>query len=255
MQIVLFLDLDDSILQTLPKCPAGEAVRPVAYRQDGTPLSYMTDRQRALLEMLARSATVIPTTARNLDAFRRVDLPFTDAAVLDFGGVILLPGGRLDSTWDEQVRPQARAMAAELAALHGSVQRFIEQHRLGAVARVISDFDMPLYVVVKHPEGDLSALDAIRRQHLASLDTERFWIHHNDNNLSVVPRFLGKEHAVKHVLEHHVGPGPVLTLGIGDSLSDAAFLELCDFSVLPRGCQLSRHRPATSAPQFGEPGA
>src|SRR5829696_8138848 len=104
MRIVLFLDLDDTVFHTGPKCPPGEAVRPAARRRDGTPLSFMTDRQRALLEVLFRSATVIPTTARSLDAFRRVDLPFAHAAVLDFGGVVLLPGGTLDLAWDGRVR-------------------------------------------------------------------------------------------------------------------------------------------------------
>jgi predicted mannosyl-3-phosphoglycerate phosphatase (HAD superfamily) len=56
-----------------------------------------------------------------------------------------------------------------------------------------------------------------------------------------VPRFLGKEQAVRHVLGRHVGPGPVLTLGVGDSHSDAPFLSLCDFALLPRGCQLGQH--------------
>src|SRR5205823_998696 len=96
MRTVLFLDLDDTIFQTRPKCPVGEPVRPAAFRRDGTPLSFMTDRQRALLDVLSRAATVIPTTARSLDAFRRVDLAFGHAAILDFGGVVLTPGGELD---------------------------------------------------------------------------------------------------------------------------------------------------------------
>src|SRR5689334_914937 len=102
MQTFVFLDLDDTILQTRPKCPAGEPIHPAAHGRDGQPLSFITDRQRALLDLFA-AATVIPTTARNHDAFRRVRLLFTGHAILDFGGVILRPDGTPDPGWDAVV--------------------------------------------------------------------------------------------------------------------------------------------------------
>ena len=246
MRVVLFLDLDDTIFQTRPKCPVGEDVFPAAYRRDGTPLSFMTHRQRALLDLWFRAATVIPTTARNLDAFRRVDLPFDRHAILDFGGVVLLPDGAPDADWDAIIRPQARRCATELHAVHRDLERFIHKRDLGANARVISDFDMPLYVVVKHPDGDSSKLQTIHDELLPTLPLELFFIHANDNNLSLVPRFLGKEHAVRHVVERHFADEPVVTIGMGDSLTDAAFLDGCDFSLMPRGAQLARRLFANS---------
>ncbi|MCI0462540.1 MAG: hypothetical protein L0Z62_36790 [Gemmataceae bacterium] len=239
--LYVFLDLDDTILQTLPKCPAGEPVHPTAYRRDGTPLSFMTARQQGLLKRLTEAGTVIPTTARNLDAFRRVDLPFRSLAILDFGGVVLLPDGRPDPEWDEHIRPQALAAGPRLEALRQSIQAFSDRHGLGAVARVICDFAMPLYVVVKHPGGAARSLETIRTEHLATESLEGLFVHHNDNNLSLVPRFLGKNRAVRYVIERHLGPGPVLTLGVADSLTDAPFLALCDYVLIPRGCQLHQH--------------
>lgn len=240
MRIVVFLDLDDTIFQTLPKCPEGEAVWPVAYRRDGTPLSFMTAKQRALLDLFFRSATVIPTTARNLDALRRVDLPFDNVRILDFGGVVLHPDGNLDESWDAQVRPRALELGPELRGLHSSVERFSAERGLGVNARLIADFDMPLYIVVKHPGGDSSTLQPVREEMQRLADGKRFFIHCNDNNLSLVPRFLGKERAVEHVLRNLLGPEPVLTVGLGDSLTDGPFLDLCDFRLMPLGCQLAR---------------
>lgn len=241
MRIVVFVDLDDTLFQTRPKCPEGEAVRPVAYRRDGAPLSYMTERQRILVEGLFGAATVIPTTARNLDAFRRVELPFEQIAILDFGGVVLLEGGAIDEAWDDRIRPQALKLAGELDAHRQNLERFSAEHDLGIHVRVIRDFDMPLYVVAKHPKGQGEQLRPIHKTLAASIDHERFFIHFNDNNLSLVPRFLGKERAVRYVIERHLRTEPVLTIGIGDSLTDAAFLELCDFSLIPQGSQLARH--------------
>jgi len=185
---------------------------------------------------------VIPTTARSLDAYRRVDLPFDQLAILDFGGVVLLPDGTLDPTWDAEIRPRVLNMAGALRDLHRDLERFILQRELGVSARVIADFDMPLYVVVKHPRGDCAKLRLIRDEFLLPLNLDSFFIHMNDNNLSLVPAFLGKEHAVKHVIEKHLSSEPILTIGMGDSLTDAPFLSLCDFSMTPRDCQLARHR-------------
>ena len=242
MRIVCFLDLDDTLFQTEPKCPPGAPLRPAARRRDGTPLSYMSDRQHTLFETLRRAATIIPVTARNLDAFRRVDLPFHDIAILDFGGVVLLADGTLDRSWDAQVRPRARDVAGDLRAHLQAVERLIAQELLGAYARVIADFDMPLYLVIKHPQGDVAKLEPIRAALVEAADPERYFVHCNDNNLSLVPRFLGKERAVQHVLERHLGTDPVLTIGMGDSLTDVGFLDLCDYSLWPRASQIAQHR-------------
>jgi hydroxymethylpyrimidine pyrophosphatase-like HAD family hydrolase len=206
MRTYVFLDLDDTILQTRPKCPPDEPVRPAAYGRDGQPLSFTTDRQQALLDLF-EAATVIPTTARNRDAFRRV-------------------------------RPQTMVDGADLLALLKDVQAFIAANNLGVNARLIADFDMPLYLVLKHPGGDCEALNIVRRDHWANINPDRFFVHLTGNNLSLVPRFLGKERAVRHVLDQLLPAGPRLTIGAGDSFTDAPFLGLCDFALVPRNSQL-----------------
>lgn len=248
MNVYAFLDLDDTLFQTLPKCPPDAPRRPAAFRRDGEPLSFMTDRQTRLLEVLESMATVIPVTARNLDAFRRVNLTFRSFAILDFGGVILNPDGQPDPVWDAHIRPQARSARIALEEIRAAVQESSTRNQLGVNARLIGDFDMPLYVVVKHPEANVAALDRIRCEHLGTLDLGPFFVHANGNNLSIVPRFLGKEHAVRHVLDNHLAAGPRLTIGIGDSLSDVPFLRLCDFLMAPSQSQLVE-QVATRAPR------
>jgi hydroxymethylpyrimidine pyrophosphatase-like HAD family hydrolase len=237
MRVHVFLDLDGTLFQTRPKCPPGEEVTSAAVRRDGTPLSFMTARQERLLELLRSADSVIPTTARNLDAFHRVTVSFSSLAILDFGGVLLQPDGSLDTEWDAIVRPQAHAIAAELKRHCEALLSFVDHHSLGVNVRLINDFDMPLYLVMKHPDGNLDALARIRKEALNDLDTSRFFLHDNDNNLSVVPRFLGKERAVEYVIRRHLGDD-VMTIGVGDSFSDAAFLGVCDYAILPRHSQL-----------------
>jgi hypothetical protein len=240
MRCHVFLDLDDTLFQTRPKCPPDVELSPAAFRRDDTPLSFMTPQQVRLLDLFSGSANVIPVTARNADAFRRVRLRFSSLAVLDFGGVILMPDGSPDAAWDARIRPQARGIASELERWRDSLQSFVEAHRLGASVRVIADLDMPLYLVLKHPHGDVGALERVRRDGLAGLDAARFFVHFNDNNLSIVPRFLGKEQAVGYMLEHLLDNEPRLTIGVADSDTDAGFLALCDFALLPRHSQLAQ---------------
>lgn len=244
VRLYTFIDLDDTLFQTLPKCPPGEPNRCVAFRKDGAPLSYMTRRQERLFEILDAAGTMIPVTARNLDAFRRVRLSFTSFAILDFGGVILQPDGHPEPAWDGQIRPQAQANGPALEELLASLVGFIERHRLGVRARIIHDFDMPLYIVMKHPDADLATLRRISDECLPTLDLQNCFVHANHNNLSLVPKHLGKEHAVHFLLER-LG-GDVLSVGIGDSLSDLPFLGLCDFMMAPRGTQLASALGVTS---------
>lgn len=235
--IYLFLDLDDTLFQTRRKCPAVPLVT-AAHGRDGTPLSFMTPKQRALWEWLMQGACVIPTTARNYDAYRRVALPFSGRAILDFGGVILTEQGQPDPEWDAAIRAQATGVKASLQAVHRQLTVLAAEHGLQTRTRVIGDFDMDLYVVSK--QADIEAEDLSRLHALCAhvADPALFYVHFNDNNLSVIPHFLNKRYAVQYLLDHYVTGENAITLGMGDSLSDLAFMGICDYSILPIGSQL-----------------
>jgi len=242
MQTIVFLDLDDTIFQTRGKCPPDEAtsLTPAAYHRDGSPLSFMSSRQRHLFDWLNSSATVIPVTARSESAFRRVTLPFRHSAILDFGGIIVQPDGTLDEVWDQQIRSSALPLQEELTRIQQAWQRYSDERQLGVNVRVIRDFEMDLYVVAKHPGANVAALKELLAAQESLVSYDLFFIHQNDNNLSVVPQFLGKERAVQYFLSRHVGSEPALTLGLGDSHSDLPFITLCDFAMMPRHSQALR---------------
>ncbi|MDB5793323.1 MAG: hypothetical protein JWQ80_3347, partial [Massilia sp.] len=109
----LFADLDDTLFQSLEKCEGRDALHPAAFLKDGSPISFSTPAQRAFIAFAQDGMTMIPATARNLNAFQRVDLAFTSYAVLDYGGIVLEPGGAVDQVW------LARMQEAMHAALPG----------------------------------------------------------------------------------------------------------------------------------------
>jgi hydroxymethylpyrimidine pyrophosphatase-like HAD family hydrolase len=67
-------------------------------------------------------------------------------------------------------------------------------------------------------------------------------LHHNGNNLAVIPKGIDKAHAVRFLIEHYRREHPeLLILGAGDSQSDADFLQLCDYALIPKNTQLMRN--------------
>ena len=104
-RIVIFLDLDDTILQTASKCPPGEAVMPAAVDRTGRALSFMTRAQQRLLTFWLEQGTVIPVTGRTDDALARVNIAFASWRITHHGAVIRQPDGLLPAWWYTQVRP------------------------------------------------------------------------------------------------------------------------------------------------------
>jgi hypothetical protein len=68
-------------------------------------------------------------------------------------------------------------------------------------------------------------------------------IHRNGNNAALMPPWLGKAHAVAALLPRLRAAHPdAPVIGIGDSLTDAPYMALCDFAMMPKGSQLAARR-------------
>lgn len=243
MLTLVFLDLDDTLFQSRRKCPpdAGD-LQLAACLKGGIPHSFTTAKQRALWRLLDGNATVIPTTARDLDALRRVALPFRSWSILDYGGVLLDPGGEPDADWHQRMQTVSAASLGELQTLAAAIERHIRTAGLSAHVRIVEDLGLPFYLVAKYRAGRPQDLDRLQAELVAPWVAARapdYRLHRNDNNLAVLPGGLGKEHAVRHLIARLTREGQeILSIGIGDSLIDGAFMAECDYAVTPRGTQL-----------------
>ena len=242
-QKFLFADLDDTLFQSLEKCAGRDGLQPAAFLKDGSPISYTTEGQRAFIAFAQDGMTMIPTTARNVDAFRRVDLPFASWAVLDYGGVVLQPDGEIDQAWLEHMRGAMQAALPGLQELAGLIDAWAERTGFKGRSRIIEDFSTPFYLVIKDPEKVSSRLEPIEREVVApwiAAGAREYFIHRNGNNLAILPNALNKAHAVAHVTARlRAEHGDILTFGMGDSRSDARFMAACDYAIVPRGTQLA----------------
>ncbi len=239
----LFVDLDDTLFQSRRKCPDGVPLAPAAYLKDGTAHSFLTPLQHGVLGFLQREMVVIPVTARSVDAYARVRLGFVDRAVVNYGGVILHSDGTPDVAWLERNRNLARTDASCLETIRDTIIDWVASAGTAIRVRIIADLSVPFYVCAKCEEGNEASLDRIEAMARARwpAGSESVRVHRNGSNLSVLPGWLDKRHAVAHLIQQlRHAHGEIATFGMGDSLSDVGFMTECDYALIPRDSQISR---------------
>lgn len=239
MSVVCFVDLDDTLLQTEAKCPPGEICAPAAFDRQGRPASFMTAAQMVLVEKMLGRAELVPTTGRSLEALRRVRLPFGSYRITHHGAVVTDRHDGLDEEWSAKVHPALLGRKDQLESAAAAVAHAARRLALPARARVIEEGGVPTYVSVKcESAGELARL-------AGALELARLGpglrVHRNGRNMAFLPAETSKRAAVAHVISKLVkaSRGRVLTVGLGDSLSDAPFLGVCDFAMCPRGSQIA----------------
>ncbi len=237
---IALVDIDDTLIQTRRKCPAGVELTPIGFDSQGNPVSFATPEQRRLIDWLATSTVFFAVTARSIDALGRTRLPFA-GAIAAHGGVILT-GGHADPP--ENRADWAAHMAATLAPhqpkLADYARIFAEiaaESGLNLRIRIVEEAGLPLYVVASH--DDEAALHRLCAPILTDLPSE--WTAHvHGRVVALLPPGLGKAHAVAHILPELRAKWPGRpVIGIGDALTDAGFMALCDYAMTPTGSPLA----------------
>ncbi len=260
---VTLVDLDDTLFQTLRKCPPGldhGCLTPYAYGADGLAISYATPTQLALISWLEATTVVVVVTARSSPALFRSRVNFQHA-IAAHGGMIIdntvSETPSFNPEWEAIMRDRLGDDETVLLSLKNEVERDAAALNTAVRARIIHERGLPLYLVVK--DGREPADDA--RLHAACAGVTgrvpaSWTVHINGNNVAYLPPGLGKEHAVRWLLPALRAQYPDLpVIGIGDSFSDGPFMKLCDFAMTPTQSQLAGRlfqapeRPVSRPPQ------
>jgi len=239
----LFVDLDDTLFSSRSKCDPGQDLQPIAYLEDGSACSFTTCKQRDFLAVVSASMTLIPVTARSRDALSRVDVAFTGHKIIDYGGVILTPAGGPDPVWLEHMRGEMAPALPGLRKAMAAIGDWVRAAGLDARVRMVQDFGVAFYVVVKDVDRLAQRLDMIEAQAVIPWIEDEgsgFQVHRNGNNLAILPNALNKARAVEYLIKRlRAAHGEVLTMGMGDSRSDARFMAACDYAIMPNDSQLA----------------
>lgn len=234
------VDLDDNLFQTARKMV--ETPTHIASRtESGGPSGYMTEVQKQFITWLLKTADVIPVTARSIEAFSRVEIPFSGPAVCSHGGVILSPDRTPDAQWHAQM---ATLMAPYKERFHSLSEAAIAIGReMGLSLRgwVVEELDTSFYVVTKHNnETDQALADLLCEMKKRDLISD-LYVHLNGNNLALMPQGLNKRFAVQEIIKRDKavnGERPII--GFGDSISDLGFMSECHFWGTPGNSQITR---------------
>lgn len=234
-KVIVFTDLDDTLIQTRRKVPANAHTVLGATDRLGQPLSYFTQSQKLMLDMFSNiGAQIIPVTGRNSDALNRVEYNFQGLRVVSHGAVVLTDRDRVCQDWLKEIDSQLQDWPDLLARCNTDVNQIIKTHNFDARSRVIIDHNIPAYVSIKGEAADLAQI-----KQLNPLDSQ-FGRHENGRNHALMAPYTSKKKAVEFIkkkLELDVND---LVIGIGDSLSDLAFMNSCQFSMLPSDSQIAK---------------
>lgn len=237
---LVFVDLDDTLFQTPRKMADGERFA-VAFDVAGQAISYMTPIQKQFVEWLLQTADVIPVTARGVETYRRVDLPFCHGAICAHGGVLLSETGELDVAWQARMQALLRDEQARLPVLADTLLQLGRDNGLTLRTWVETGAGLNLYAVVKHQQMQDSVLHTVLALAQSQRLIDGLSVHLNGNNLAFLPECLGKQAAVREWIRRDQERfGERVYLGFGDSLTDLGFLGECHWWGTPQRGQLAR---------------
>lgn len=233
---IVFVDLDDTLFQTVRKHLPTAQDRVATLDRDGNALSYMQPKQQHFLQWLHATTELIPVTARSVEALQRVQIDFQHGAICAHGGVILDAKGQLNHYWHQK-------QYTYLNALHAVMQELLQQLSIQSAALgeirswIVQEQNLGMYVVAKQQNPDILFLNALAGS-LPAWVEQHFYLHQNGNNLAFIPHQISKQHAVQYWLDQHPQYADRAVLGFGDSLSDFGFMQCCDWFGMPKQSQM-----------------
>lgn len=245
MKPLLLTDLDDTLFQTARKMPVDADKVPAVQGLNGDTISFMHPWQHDFIHWALGCMYVVPVTARGIESFQRVHLPFQYEAACVHGAAILTPQGTLDTDWHLHMQQQLAPYQTRLPAMLASALQTGKM--LGLSLRGWLEWvedTTAAYLVVKSNASRAEDLQHLLHTLRETLDLQGFYIHMNGNNLALLPNPVNKRAAAVEILRRHTAThGRVPVFGMGDSVSDMGFMRLCDFAAFPPHSQLGGQLP------------
>lgn len=203
-----------------------------------TASSWMKSSTHRLLEVLGRSFSLVPVTARDMDSFSRVevrDLNLLGPAIIANGAIILGRDGEPDPVWQE-------TMIANLSPwkniLDGFCARLIEKSVGYARPRLVpGPGGLPAYLVAKAEPGWWLAPPG--QAILSEMDWLGCRVEILGTELQVLPPGVGKRDATLD-MQNRFFSGRAPLLCIGDMPLDLEYMRLGGLLATPLGSTLDK---------------
>lgn len=247
MTVITFTDLDDTLFQSPRKCSSTHDYTVAADLPNGQPGAYATHQQQTLTNLLA-SYLIIPVTGRRTDSLSRVRMTFPHYKIASHGAIILDVNNNIHPAWLDILQAEEPQWRTHLQTLERDLLNYIAKYTLDLRVRIVEDYGYACYVCVK---GNDEHLQKMQQDYSPLLPVDGFICHMNDRNLAYMPPYANKKRAVVFLqaeleAEFNSKPNPephskITYFGVGDSNSDAAFMSVCDFQILPSQSQIAEN--------------
>lgn len=229
---LVFTDLDDTLFATARHHTSVEGLPVASITKDGEPSGYQSQAHQDIWNWIQQFGEIVPVTARTKNALDRVNLSFSPHQVWNSGLSVQIDGV-FDQLWHDQMAQILEKANTVMAPLWADIRAF---HATSQEHLVIpNEFDgLVCQWGLRAPTPEIAReVKRALRERLAA-ENVPFWVHDQSEKwLYVTPNGMGKQYAVRHVLDTL---NPQTSVGVGDNPSDIPFMRLCDYTLFPSQC-------------------
>jgi hydroxymethylpyrimidine pyrophosphatase-like HAD family hydrolase len=236
MTVVVFSDLDDTLFHTKRKCLDLSEHKDATALSSGEVGAYSSPQQQALISLF-NDSVLIPVTGRRTDSLNRVLMDFSGYKIASHGAIVINHQNKLDPKWRLILGKEEPQWRNRMDQLKQQLELDVERLDIEVRVRIVNDQGYACYVCVK---GDPFYLKLLINK-TDKQSTEGFTVHANDRNLAFLPPYASKRRAVDFLkyLFTNENNRHITFFGFGDSLSDAGFMSICDFQIIPSNSQIA----------------
>ncbi len=235
---IVFTDIDDTLCQSEYKVRQEdrEGLLAISRSLNGH-RTCMTRKQRNMLDWLVATTELVPVTARGIADFSDISVDFGRGhRIVANGAVILDADGSHDLEWAALMAEEMQAFQGGFDLVMDTAREFCSGNGHNVRSLITSELGMRISALFSFDQADKTVLTAVLEA-IGHLDG--WHVHMNGGTLALTPPPVSKLRAVRHMLSKMDEAASRPVIGLGDSLSDLAFMTNCDFITIPRGSQIS----------------
>ena len=215
--IVFNVDLDNTLIYSYKHDIGNDKLEVELYK--GKNISYVTRKTYDMLKILREQVLVVPTTTRNVEQYKRIDLKIGSLKyALVCNGGILLVDGIVEEKWYKdslEMISECRTTLLEAVSILENDKR--------TVFKVEFIKDLFVFTKCDEPEKVVAKLKA-------KIELENVDVFNNGTKVYVVPKKLSKGNAVRR-FKNYINSDKIIAAG--DSEFDISMFTEADVAIAP----------------------
>ena len=232
-KIIVFSDIDGTLIQKASDTDNTEGMIKISQTKYGS--SYMTVQANELLHDLDSEIEFVFTTSRGAESYSKIDWGFIPKHVLIEGGSVLLTDGKKDEQWEKVVRSIMGDDFSLLSKLRELVCNFGYSMKYEKNEYLLDFFDND-YKINKDEQQKQKKFEIIKNKLYENpVIKEKFNVYSHNNGMMIVYKKLEKGQMIKKYIERFKNNGDVVTISMGDALTDSTMFDITDYSFGPKG--------------------